>query len=135
MIVTVSVCVCVCVCVEVCVVNVLVIHTNFSTQSLSSSPHTQYQRTVIINDGNPGLWSTCPNSYGKTLVPLETNGIINDVKRGTPCGGSVADGEGDGACGSDIVLIGCRREHPTRGENMVPTQLNYGSAYLLWVSS
>jgi len=79
--------------------------------SLSSSPHTQHQRTVIINDGNPGLLSTCPNSCGKTLIPLETNEIINDVKTGAPFSDSVADGEGDGACGSDVVLIGCRREH------------------------
>jgi len=59
------------------------------------------QRTVIINDGNPRQWSTCPNS--KTLIPLKTNGIINDGKIGTPCGGSAANGEGDGACGSDVV--------------------------------
>ena len=76
--------------------------TNFS-DSHSSSPHTQYQRTVIINDGNPGFRSTCSNPYSKTLIPLETNGIINDGKIGAPCGGSAADGEGDGACGSDVV--------------------------------
>jgi len=47
--------------------------------------------------------SFSPNSYSKTLIPLETNVIINDGKIGTPCGGSAADGEGDGACGSDVV--------------------------------
>ena len=77
---------------------------------LSSSPHKQYQRTVVINDGNPRQWSTCPNSYSKTLIPLETNVIINDVKTGTSSSASVADGEGDGACGSGVVLIGWEEE-------------------------
>ena len=78
-----------------------------SQDSLSSSPHTQNQRTVVINDGNPRQWSTCSNSYSKTLVPLKTNVIINDVKTGTPCGGRAAEGEGDGACGRCVVPTLC----------------------------
>ena len=85
----------------------IVIH---NLDSLSSSSRTRCQRTVIIDDGNPSLPSTSSNSHSKTLVPLETNGIINDVKTGTPCGDSAADGEGDGVCGSGVVVIGWEEE-------------------------